>query len=209
VELTDVLRRRRMCRDFESRAVPAPLVDALLDAARRAPSAGYSQGVAFLVLDTPADVARFWDVNLPADRRPSFSFPGLLRAPVIVVPCVSSQVYVARYAEPDKASTGLGEGAERWPVPYWYVDGGASVMALLLAATDAGLGALLFGLFERAAVLRAAFGIDDAWEPLGAVALGWPAPGALGRVEGSAATRIRRPLSEVVHRGAWSPRVAW
>jgi nitroreductase len=203
MEFAEVLRRRRMCRDFEARAVPPPLVDALLDAARRAPSAGYSQGVEFLVLDAPADVDRFWDVNLPAERRSSFSFPGLLRAPVVVMPCVSAEVYVARYAERDKAETGLGEGADRWPVPFWYVDGGAAVMALLLGATDAGLGALLFGLFERAAVVRAAFGIDDTWEPLGAVALGWPAPGALARVEGSPATRARRPLSEVVHRGAW------
>src|SRR5688572_18956209 len=116
-----------MCRDFESRTVDPALVDRLLDAARRAPSAGHTQGVAFLVLDTPTDVARFWDVNLPAERRAAFSFPGLLRAPVIVVPCVSPAAYVTRYAEPDKTRTGLGTATDAWTVPYWWVDGGAAV----------------------------------------------------------------------------------
>jgi nitroreductase len=203
VEFVEVASRRRMCRDFESRAVDPALVDRLLDAARRAPSAGHTQGVAFLVLDTPADVARFWDVNLPAERRAGFSFPGLLRAPVVVVPCVSPAAYVRRYAEPDKDRTGLGTAAEAWAVPYWWVDGGAAVMALLLGATDAGLGALLFGLFDRAPAVCSAFGIGDDWSPLGAVALGWPAAGALAVPVGSAATRPRRPLAEVVRRGTW------
>jgi nitroreductase len=203
VEFAEVLSRRRMCRDFASRAVPAALVDRLLDAARRSPSAGHTQGLAFLVLDAPADVGRFWDVNMPAERRVAFAFPGLLRAPVIVVPCVSPAAYVHRYGEPDKAATGLGAAADAWTVPYWWVDGGAAVMAVLLGAADAGLGALLFGLFDRAPAVCAAFGIDDAWSPLGAVALGWPAAGAFDRPVGSAATRPRRPLPEVVRRGTW------
>jgi nitroreductase len=203
MELAEALARRRMCRDFDPRPVDAALVDRLLDAARRGPSAGHTQGVAFLVLDTADAVERFWDLNLSAERRSSFSFPGLLRAPVVVVPCVSPTAYVARYAEPDKAGTGLGGATDAWTVPYWWVDGGAAVMALLLGATDAGLGALLFGLFERAGRVAAAFGIPDEWTPLGAVALGWPAPGAFERPVGSAATRPRRPRSEVVHRGTW------
>jgi nitroreductase len=203
MELVDVLARRRMCRDFEARPVPTDVVDRLLDAARRAPSAGHTQGVAFLVLDTPASVGRFWDVNLPPERRAAFAHPGLLRAPVIVVPCVSADAYVHRYAEPDKARTGLGASAEAWTVPYWWVDGGAAVMALLLGAADTGLGALLFGLFDRAPAVRAAFGIDEPWAPLGAVALGFPAAGAYDRWVGSAASRPRRALSEVVHRGTW------
>jgi len=203
MELVDVMARRRMCRDFDARPVDPALVDRILDAARRAPTAGHSQGVAFLVLDTPDAVARFWDVNLPAERRPSFGFPGLLQAPVVVVPCVSADAYVARYAEPDKARTGLGASAGAWDVPYWFVDGGGAVMALLLGATDAGLGALLFGLFDRARIVSAAFGIPDSWTPLGAVAVGWPAPGAFDRPVGSAASRPRRALAEVVRRGTW------
>ena len=50
-------------------------------------------------------------------------------------------------------------------------------MAMLLTAVDEGLGALFFGIFERAGrTLRAAFGIPDDFHPIGAVALGWPAP---------------------------------
>jgi nitroreductase len=203
MDFADVVTSRRMCRDFDGRTVDPALVDRLLDAARRGPSAGHTQGLAFLVLDTPDAVGRFWDVNLPAERRATFAFPGLVRAPVVVVPCVSAAAYVTRYAEADKARTGLGASVDAWAVPYWWVDGGAAVMALLLGAADAGLGALLFGLFDRAPAVAAAFGIPAAWTPLGAVALGWPAPGAFDRRVGSAASRARRPLAEVVRRGTW------
>ena len=49
-------RARRMTRDFLTDPVPAEVLDGLLDAARRAPSAGNTASLAFLVLDTPTDV---------------------------------------------------------------------------------------------------------------------------------------------------------
>ena len=64
--------------------------------------------------------------------------------------------------EPDKASSGLGpdRGETAWPVPYWYFDAGASVMALLLGATDAGLGACFLGNFRGEQELLDALGVD-------------------------------------------------
>lgn len=199
--VADVVRRRRMTRAFRAEPVPAGLVDRLVDLARRAPSAGNTQGVAFLVLDRPEDVARYWDAALPAERRAAFPWPGLLPAPVLVVPCVRAEAYVERYAEPDKARTGLGAGADRWTVPYWHVDGGMAVGALLLLAEEAGLGALLFGIFEHEPAVRAAFAIPSGWQPLGTVALGWPGE---GQRPSRSAERRRRPLDEVLHRGRWA-----
>jgi nitroreductase len=201
VELTEALRRRRMVRAFRPDPVAPDALERVLDAGRRAPSAGHSQGWAFVVLDGPAETARYWDTTLPAERRASFPWPGLLAAPVLVIPCARPEVYVARYGEPDKARTGLGAGEGAWPVPYWFVDTGMAAMAMLLAAVDEDLGACFFGIFEHEAALQATLGIPAGVRPVGTIALGHPAPGD-DRPSRSAG-RGRRPLDEVVHRGHW------
>ena len=199
MELTDVVRRRRMVRAFTTEPVEPGVVDALCDLARRAPSAGNSQAVAFLVLDDPEATDRYWSTTLSEERRAGFRWPGLVSAPVLVVVATRPDTYVARYGEPDKASTGLGAAPEAWPVPYWWVDAGAAVEHLLLGAVDAELGACLFGLFEHEAAVAEAFGVPDDWRLVGTVALGHPAPDEPGR----SAPRPRRPLGEVVHRSSW------
>lgn len=200
MELTAAVRRRRMVRSFDGRPVPAAEVDRLVDLARRAPSAGNTQACAFVVLEG-ADTARLWDVTLPAERRASFRWPGLLAAPVVIVPLVSPPAYVTRYAEHDKAATGLGAGEAAWPVPYWWVDAGMAVHGLLLAAVDAGLGALFYGLFDHEEAALAALGVPAGWRAAGAVAVGWPDPE--GEVPGRSVDRSRPPLAEVIHRGGW------
>lgn len=202
MELSDAIRRRRMVRAFSAEPVDAELVDHLCDLARRAPSAGNTQATAFLVLDSPASVARYWDLTLPAARRERFRWPGLLRAPVLVVVAVDPQAYARRYAEPDKASTGLGVGPEAWAVPYWWVDAGAAAEHLLLGAVDAELGACLFGLFDHEAAVAEAFGVPKGWRLVATVALGQPSP-AQDERPGRSAGRPRRGLAEVVHRDRW------
>jgi nitroreductase len=195
-----VLASRRMCRDFRDDPVPAPTLDAVLAAAFRGPSAGNTAALDLVVL-SGADTARYWDVTLPADRRATFRWPGLLRAPVLVVAVVDPSAYVERYRRPDKAATGLGRSVAAWPVPYWFVDGGAAVMAMLLAAEAAGLGALLFGQFHHEAEVLAALGVPEGRRSLGTVALGVPAPA--GRAP-SASGRAGRPDPAAhVHRSRW------
>ena len=198
MDLGDAVRRRRMVRAFDGRPVPPELVDRLVDLARRSPSAGNTQPWAFVVLEG-AETATLWDVTLPPDRRATFRWPGLLSAPVLVVPLVSPDAYVERYREPDKEATGLGAGASAWPVPYWWVDAGMAVQTLLLAAVDAGLGALFYGLFDHERTVLDRLGVPTGWRAPGAVAIGWPAPDEPGQSAG----RRRPPLGEVVHRGGW------
>jgi len=190
-----------MTRSFAERPVAPEVLDRVLDAARRAPSAGHAQGWELLVLTSPEDRTRFWDLSLPSERRPSFPWPGLLRAPVLVLALADEAAYRARYAEVDKAASGLGEGGDgEWPVPFWLTDTAFGVMLLLLAAEDEGLGALFFGLFRRQAEILAAFGVPEGLQPLGVVALGHP--DGDDRPSRSA-TRGRRPLEEIVHHGHW------
>jgi nitroreductase len=188
-----------MVRAYDRRPVDPLALDRVLDAARRAPSAGNSQGLDLVVLAGPDETGRYWDVALPAGpRRDGFRWQGLLTAPVLVLPVVAAGAYAARYAEPDKAATGLGS-VEAWPVPYWFVDGGMAVQAMLLAAQEEGLGAAFFGLFDRERAVLDALGVPPDRRGLGVVALGHPAPDEPGRSAG----RPRRPLDEVVHRGGW------
>ncbi|HEU0171609.1 MAG TPA: nitroreductase family protein [Acidimicrobiales bacterium] len=198
MELRDAVRARRMVRAFARRPVPRATVDDLIDLARRAPSAGNTQPWHFVVLEGE-ETARLWDVTLPLPRREAFRWSGLLDAPVVVVPVVDPGAYASRYAEDDKRATGLGDGPDAWSVPYWWVDGGMAVHGLLLAAVDAGLGALFYGLFDHEAAVLAALGVPAGYRALGAVALGWPAPDEPGRSAG----RPRPALGDVVHRGRW------
>jgi len=191
-----------MTRAFDTRPVEDDIVERMVDLATRAPSAGKSQGWHLIVL-TGADAARFWDISLPEDARATFRWKRLLDAPVIAIPLADPGAYLARYSEPDKASTGLGTGEDAWPTPYWTVDASMSVMTLLLAAESEGLGALLFGIFHDEAAIRIAFGIPDRLQILGAIALGWPAVDETADHAGRSATRPRRRALDVIHRGGW------
>lgn len=193
-----------MTRAFRRDPLPAGLLDELVDLAARAPSAGKTQGWHLVVLEG-ADVARFWDVTLPLERRDGFAWPHLLDAPVIALPFADPQAYVDRYAEPDKARTGLGTSPDAWPAPYWTIDASMAVMTLLLGAEAAGLGALFFGVFRNEDQLRADLGIPAGLELLGALALGVPldADASSAGRRGRSAGRRRRPATAIIHRGGW------
>lgn len=195
--LSRTVRSRRMVRTFTGDVVEDAVLDQLLDLARRAPSAGNTQPWELLVL-TGADTDRYWATTL-ADRRSSFRWQGLLSAPVLVLAYVRPDSYAERYAEPDKARTGLGAGPEAWPVPYWWVDAGAMVQNLLLAVTAADLGACFFGQFEHEAAVREQFDVPDDRRAVGTIAIGHPALDEPGR----SAVRPRPSLGDVVHRGSW------
>jgi len=178
-------------------AAEAELVG-LLDLARRAPSAGYSQGVHFLLL-TGADLAAFWQRSGAGDWF-ARTQPGVLGASALVIPLADEQAYTSRYAESDKAGHGL-EDAANWPVPFWLTDAAMATQNLLLLAEEAGWGALYFGLFAESAGAVRELGVPARVVPLGAVALGRRADDDVP--SGSATTRARRPVDEVVHLQRW------
>ncbi len=199
MEFAEVVRRRRMVRAYDpDRPVPPATVDRLLSYARRAPSAGHTQGWGFLVLESAADRALFWSATSPPGAASRW-LAGMSAAPLIVVAHGNSDAYLDRYAEPDKGWTDRDRG--RWPVPYWHVDAGFAAMSMLLGAVDEGLGACFFGIpAERLEAYRAAFGVPGAFQPVGALTVGHPAPDR----RSPSLRRGRRPEDEVVHRGRWN-----
>lgn len=200
MEFADVVAQRRMVRSFSTEPVDGAVLDAMLALAAKGPSAGNTAGTHFVVLNGPAETARYWDVTLPPERRDAFPWPRLLNAPVLVLPCGDQQAYVERYGEADKARSGLGAGADAWQIPYWHVDTAMAAMTLLHAAVDAGLGALFFGIFDHEPALAQALGIPSTVRPIGTIAIGH----ADGDDRLSKSARRGRPaLEDVVHRGSW------
>ena len=195
-----------MVRSFRKDPVTPELVERLVDLASRAPSAGKTQGWHFLVLQD-GETSKFWDTTLPTEKRASFKWKHLLDAPIIGLVFADSAAYVARYSEPDKSSTGLGASESSWPTPYWTVDASFATMTLLLAAHDAGLGALFFAVFSGEAELRKLLGVPSDLQLIGAVAMGWPLTQELGAggssEKGLSASRKRRTPSQITHFGKW------
>ena len=202
MEFRDVVRRRRMVRRFGPAPVDPAAVDRMLEHAQRAPNAGFSQGWAFLVLDTPDDLARFWESTGADPDTHNAWLDGMRTAPVVIVPLACKDAYLDRYAEADKGWTDRRE--DRWPVPYWYVDTGMASLLILQTAVDEGLGACFFGIpAEHTDAFRAAFDVPDDHEPVGAIAVGHRLPDA--GAAGSPARRERR--TNLVHRGRWGTTV--
>jgi nitroreductase len=119
---------------------------------------------------------------------------------VILLAYASAAAYVARYAETDKDDPDLGADQDNWTVPYWTGDAAFGVMAALLAAVDAGLGACVLGNFRGEEALAGRLGVPIEWRLFCAV--------LLGRPDGTAhrSASLDRPgpaAAERIHWGAW------
>jgi nitroreductase len=200
VEFREVVRRRRMVRDYDpDRPVPPEVRERLLEHAIRAPSAGFSQGWAFLVLETPEERERFWTATTSAADPADAWLSRMRRAPLLIVPLSHKAAYLERYAAADKGWTDRDEA--RWPVPYWHIDTGMASLLMLLTAVDEGLAGCFFGVPpEHVATFRAAFGVPDEYTPIGCVSIGYAGD---QDVRSPSLRRGRRGVDEVVHRGTW------
>lgn len=198
MELSEVIRRRRMVRTYDPDVpVPASVLARLLEAAIRSPSAGFSQGWDFLVLDTAEDRDRFWSATTVEDAGPPDSWlAGMRTAPALLLCLSNRDAYLDRYAEPDKGWTDRDES--RWPVPYWHTDTAMAALLMLLTAVDAGLGACFFGVApERMDAVRDAFDIPPGRTIVGVLSVGSPAPDR----RSPSLRRGRRGLDQVAHHG--------
>lgn len=198
MELTEAIRKRRMIRTYDrDRPVSREVVDELLGLAVRAPSAGYSQGWRFLVLDDITSRSAFWGATT-SDQPADSWLARLQTAPVLIVCFSDKQAYLDRYAEPDKGWVDRAES--RWPVPYWHIDTGMAAMLILLGAEEHGLGSCFFGVpGEHWAALRSAFSVPDRLTPIGVVSLGYPG----ADVKSPSLKRGRRSPADVVAYGSF------
>lgn len=196
MEIRDAIRVRRMVRAYSPRPVADDVLRRVLEAARCAPSAGLSQPVDLVVLTDTDDRESFWELAFPV--REGYGWPHLFAAPVVVVPLIEPAAYTRRYALPDKVAAGLDE-LDAWPVPYWWIDGGAAVQNILLAAVGEGLGASLFGLFVNEAEILETFGVPEGRRALGGLTIGYPLPEA----PVTSSPLGRRSLDDILHFGHW------
>ena len=199
MEFQELIRRRRMVRRFQDRPIPPDVVLRVLEVARHAPSAGFSQGFDFVVLDDPSQVDRFVQTtshpDFPEDNPKPEEIP-----PCFVLAISNKPAYLERYSRPDKERFGL-QQAEAWPVPYWDVDTGMAVMLILLAALEEGLGAVFFGLFWGEADVLRELNVPEGCRPIGVIAIGYPHESE--KFDPSRFATRRRSLDSMVHFGRW------
>jgi nitroreductase len=185
-----------MVRNFSSEPVAPECIERILDAARRGPSAGFTQGQDFIVITDAARKKTIADICGETEYTRAGFHPFVSAAPVLIVPCTSEAAYHRRYREPDKIQD---DGTEiEWPVPYWFMDVGCAVMLILLAAINEGLAAGFAGGSDLRA-FREALNLPDEVTPVGAIPIGHPAPD----VRSTSLKRGRRRLEEVAHRELW------
>jgi nitroreductase len=202
MEFDEVVRRRRMVRNYVDTPVDDTVLDRILDWAGRGPSAGFSQGVSFVVV-TDESTRREIAVLAGEDDYVRQGFdPWISRAPVHVMICVRKGAYFERYRESDKDGEDGPKGTEEgWPIPYWWVDAGASMMLLLLAVVDEGLAAGFLGAHNIDAI-EELLQIPEDVSPVGIVTIGHPAP---DRRSGSL---LRGRRTDTVRRDRWNAAVA-
>src|SRR5467141_1763461 len=196
MEFQDVVRKRKMVRSFEDRPIPREVVERIVANVQKAPSAGFSQGWGFLVLEGQ-DAARYWNELWPQERRSEWGWPDLFNAPLLIVCLSNKQQYLARYAESDKGWTDMDE--TRWPVPYWDIDTGMAAMLILMTAVDAGLGAVFFGISDQAK-FRETFGVPEELTAIGTIAIGYAKPHDR---PSPSLKRGHRDADQVIHKGNW------
>lgn len=196
MEFQEVVIKRRMVRNFADKPVDPKVITRIVELARHAPSAGFTQGQAFIVVTDP-DMKKAIAHTCEQARYVQAGFdPFISKAPVLLVPCTSEAAYHRRYQEPDKVNE---DGTEIiWPVPYWFMDIGCAVMIALLAAIDEGLVCAFAGSKDLDA-LRSLLHMPAEVTPVGIIAVGYRAPD----VPSPSLKRGRKPNADYIHYEAW------
>jgi len=196
MEFRDTVLKRRMVRNFADKPVDPAIIDRILELARHAPSAGFTQGQSFIVVTRP-ELKKAIAATCEEDEYVQRGFaPFISNAPVLLIPCTSETAYHRRYQEADKVSE---DGTEIvWPVPYWFMDIGCAVMIVLLAAIDEGLVTAFAG-SKDLDTLRSLLNMPAEVTPIGVISLGYRAPD----IPSPSLRRGRKSDEEYIHREKW------
>ena len=196
MEFDNVVLKRRMVRNFQRKVVPIERVEKILTLAQHAPSAGFSQGWAYVVVTDAQAKRKIGEIQGEQDFYSDRFHKFVSEAPMLIVACVSEQIYHERYQEPDKLNE---DGTEiEWPVPYWHFDIGGACMLIFLSAVNEGLAAAFTGVF-RVDDMRKFLGIPGHFQPVGVISIGYPAED----VKSPSIKRGRKPFQQVVHYERW------
>jgi nitroreductase len=197
MEFEQVVRKRRMVRNFQRRPVAIETLNRILEIAQHSPSAGYSQGWAYVVVTDPVVRKKIGQIQGEDDFYASKRFHKFVsEAPALIVASTCEELYHERYHEADKLKE---DGTEiEWPVPYWHFDIGCSCMLIFLAAVNEGLAAAFTGVF-RTDEMRQLLGIPAKFHPVGVISIGYSDKD----IKSPSLRRGRRATKEVVHYEHW------
>lgn len=197
MEFEKVVLKRRMVRNFQPKPVPKQVIDKILELALHAPSAGFSQGWAYVMVQDEKLRKQIGDLQGETDFYATRRFHRFVsEAPLLIVACTSEKIYHDRYRESDKLKE---DGTEiEWPTPYWHFDIGTSCMLIFLAAVDEGYASAFTGVF-RVQEMKKLLGIPEHFHPVGVISIGLPAED----VKSPSLKRGRRSLEQVVHYEHW------
>jgi FMN reductase [NAD(P)H] len=185
-----------MHRSFLPDPLPEEQIARVAGAIRHTPSGGFSQGGSIVVV---TDAATRLAIARAFTDDPAGSGGYIAAAPVHLVISANESLYHIRYNEADKlAVTGGIEIA--WPVPYWFVDAGALMMAVLMTAIDEGLASAFIGHPDQKQILDELVGLPPEAVPIGVALVG--KPGEAPDI-GSRLRSRRRVDADLVHRNGW------
>jgi nitroreductase len=171
VETWDAIRARRNVRSYDDRSIAPEHLDRILEAGRRSPSASNRQKWDFVLVTDPAQLRELSTVWVGA------SHVATAKAAIVLV-----------LSEPE---------SERYRTIDQY-DLGQATMAMMLAATDLGIGSAHAAIGDQEACRRI-LDIPADHQCAYMIALGYPADRPLRPM----AKIDRRPFDQVVHRGKW------
>src|SRR5687767_6905512 len=96
MDFRDLIRKRRMVRNFDDRPVARDVIERVLDASRHAPSAGFTQGQSFIVVSDP-ETKKAIAALCGEEHYVAGGFdPFISKAPVLLIPCTSEAEYHRR-----------------------------------------------------------------------------------------------------------------
>lgn len=199
MDFREIVLKRRMVRHFSPEPVDLEVLKRILDLARHAPSAGFTQGQSFVVVTQPELRQQIAHLCGEESYVESGFHPFISEAPVLVIPCTSEAAYHRRYQEADKVNE---DGSEIiWPIPFWHMDIGCAIMLLLLGVVDEGLVAAFAGIPDPADydTLRTLLGIPAEVTPVGVIPVGHRAPDKLS----GSLKRGRKAEEDYVHYEHW------
>jgi nitroreductase len=152
MSILDTIKNRRSIRDFKDQEIPDEAISALIEAIRWAPSAGNMQSRKFYFV---------FDQNTKKKlAKAALNQNFISEAPLTVVACIDRSI-AARYGD---------RGVNLYSIQ----DVAASVMNMMLAAHELGLGSVWVGAFNEFEVFEH-LNLPDNLRPIAIIPIGYPA----------------------------------
>ena len=134
------------------------------------PTAGFSRGIELLTILKSKKIKKISIIANEKKYTDKGLGPWISWSEGVIIILINKNAYLERYSKKDKNSS---LNPEKWDIPYWYIDAGASLMNILLGAEDNELGSgFLGGHNLDLEALKKEFLIPKSLEVLGLVTIG-------------------------------------